>query len=537
MNKDILVKFIYILIIVFASFFAGKVFLESVTNLDISDFHVYYYIPKMVFDMNSPTHPYTSYVPIYPYFFPPSSLLVLWPLSLVPFWISKIIWTVINFILLFISIYLILISLKRFTYFNYFVILLIGFNFHPIVFTLVDGQFNIILLFIFSLGYYFFESGKLRNFFIIATTLGIISKISPGILLFYALIKKNIRLLVYSLVPLFLIVLATEFFVDYKINYYYFKSVVPRVSEQSTGYGPREQSFSALIKRISGTVVERIPRFYQNLILYGFTFLLLVLLIYGDFKFHKSIFNNSINISLFTFISVSGTGLTWFHQYSILFLPITIMIFICIFNLKKYRLYFLASYLFILCLWAIDLFSLVHMKSYLELYMFWAGVFFLINTFYLKFNQNLFSEKDLVKDFSNSFIFDKRILFISLISFAIGSDLFNFDEKLKEGRDLTRVKEINFMKKILIKHNVSFRKGESNSFIGSNKADRGYILIDKGEYEKIIHEMRVLYLDTVNNQEYNYRFKSEGGKNFELASKLESKKFISIYGSDYKVIN
>jgi len=174
MHKRLLLKIAFYLLVGFASYFSGKLFLSSITKLDISDFHVYYYVPKMVFDAKSPTHPYVSYIPIYPYFFPPASIPLLYPLSLVPFYLSKIIWTLLNFVFLFSSIYLILKSLNKFNWVYFFTLTLIATNFFPIIFTIEDGQFNIVLLFIFSLGLYFFEKNKYFFLTAIFIALGIV---------------------------------------------------------------------------------------------------------------------------------------------------------------------------------------------------------------------------------------------------------------------------------------------------------------------------------------------------------------------------
>jgi len=535
MHKRLLLKIAFYLLVGFASYFSGKLFLSSITKLDISDFHVYYYVPKMVFDAKSPTHPYVSYIPIYPYFFPPASIPLLYPLSLVPFYLSKIIWTLLNFVFLFSSIYLILKSLNKFNWVYFFILTLIATNFFPIIFTIEDGQFNIVLLFIFSLGLYFFEKNKYFFLTAIFIALGIVSKISPGILLFYALIKKKFKLIIISGFSVVLFFALSEYFVEYKINLYYFRNAISKVSEQSSGFGSREQSSLALIKRINSTLPEKLPKIYQSIILYTFVFLLISLFVYFEFRKPQSKLNNLINISLLSFIAVTGTGLTWFHQYSILFLPLTIMIFIAVFYLKKHRAYFIFSYLIVLILWGIDFFDTFYNQSYLELYMFWAGWVFLINTFYIKANQKYVSNSELISIDFEQYRLTKYLFIVIFLSFFYGVDLLNINENLKIARDESRVKEINFMSKVLIKSDVRYKIGEANSFSNSIRADRGYILLENNEYQKIQHQMRVLYLDTINNEIYKYKFKSEDGVGFELSAKLESKEYVNRYGEIYSV--
>jgi len=535
MHKKLILKILFFLLIIFSCFFAGKLFLSSITKLDISDFHVYYYVPKMVFDEKSPTHPYISYIPVYPYFFPPASIPMLYPISLIPFYVSKIVWTILNFIFLTSSIYLILLSLKKFNWVYFFSLLLLAVNFFPIKFTLEDGQFNIVLLFIFSLGLYFFEFNKKTYLTVLMITIGIVSKISPGILLFYALIKKKFKLVILGGISVLFFIVLSEIFVEQKINLYYFRTVVSKVSEQSSGFGSREQSSLALIKRINSSLPERMPKIYQSLILYSFVFSLIVLFVYLEFKRPKSKLNNLINVSLLSFIAVTGTGLTWFHQYSILFLPLIVMLFITFFHLKKYRVYFIFSYLLVLVLWTIDLFDFFYMKSYLELYMYWAGWIFLINTLLIKAYQKFISDSEIYDLDFEDFKINKYLIVLIFASFLYGMDIWNISENLKVARDKTRVKEVNFMSKVLIKNEAKFRIGEANSFSSSNRADRGYILLDQDGFNKIINQMRVLYIDTINNEIYNYKFKSENGIGFELSAKLESKEYISKYGEIYSV--
>jgi len=535
MHKKLIFKIFFYLLVFFSCFFAGKLFLSSITKLDISDFHVYYYVPKMVFDEKSPTHPYISYIPVYPYFFPPASIPMLYPLSLIPFYISKIVWTTLNFIFLISSIYLILVSLRKFNLVYFFSLLLLAVNFFPITFTLEDGQFNIVLLFIFSLGLYYFEYNKRVLLTVLMISIGIVSKISPGILLFYALIKKKFKLVILSGVSVLFFIILSEVYVESKINLYYFRTVVSKVSEQSSGFGSREQSSLALIKRINSSLPERMPKIYQSVILYSFVLSLISLFVYLEFKRPKSKLNNLINVSLLSFIAVTGTGLTWFHQYSILFLPLIVMLFITFFHLKKYRVYFIFSYLLVLVLWTVDLFDFFYMKSYLELYMYWAGWVFLVNTIFIKANQKYISDYEIYDLSFEEYKINKYLTFLMITSFLVGMDILNLSENLKMARDESRVKEVNFMSKVLIKNEVKFRVGEANSFSSSNRADRGYILLDQDGFNKIINQMRVLYIDTINNETYNYKFKSENGVGFELSAKLESEEYISRYGEIYSV--
>jgi hypothetical protein len=167
--------------------------------------------------------------------------------------------------------------------------------------------------------------------------------------------------------------------------------------------------------------------------------------------------------------------------------------------------------------------------------MYWAGWLFLINTFYLKANQKLISSTEVFELNFTEYKINRFLIILIFGSFLTGMDVLNINENLKMARDESRVKEVNFMSKILVKNEVKFRVGEANSYSNSVRADRGYILMEQDGFNKIINQMRVLYLDSINNETYNYKFKSENGVDFELSAKLESQEYISKYGEIYSV--
>lgn len=534
MKKDTIIKYVIILFLTSITFFQlGKLFLDSITKLTITDFHVYYYVTKMVLSANSPTHPYISYTPIYPYFFPPASIPLLGIISFFPFYLSKIIWTLLNVILLLFSISFILKAFNLLSKVNFLFLTLMALNFYPISFTFRDGQFNIVLLFIFSTCFYYFTKQKYKYILSLLISIGVITKISPGILLFYAFLKNKFKFIFLSIIVVGVFMLLAEIFVQPKINFYYYKIVISKVADQSGGIGWTEQSFSSLIKRVNKSYALKLDKFQQNLIIYTYVILLLGLFLYLERNKEHSVFNEHLNIIILTFISVTGTGLTWFHQYSILFLPLAGMILLTFFYVKKFRNLFLSLYLIVFLTWFLDLSEYDFINRYLELNMFWGGLLFLITTFYLKANQNLLSLKKVIEvpfEFQ-----DYRYTFwIALVSaFLVGTHFWEINTLLKESRDSTRISQINYIGKKLSKNNLKFQIGDSNSFDKNNRIDRGYVLLEKDEFKKIIEETFVLYLDPINNNEYNYKFKSKDGSSFELSAQLESQKYINEYGLEY----
>ncbi|HQG79082.1 MAG TPA: glycosyltransferase family 87 protein, partial [bacterium] len=105
-------------------------------------------------------HPYSNFTPIYPYYFPPASLIIFWPLTLIPFYMAKIIFTLFNGFLLILSIFLINKMLVGKIDIRFWLLLLLSLLFYPLRFTFTDGQFNIVMLAIFTLGLYSLYKNK-----------------------------------------------------------------------------------------------------------------------------------------------------------------------------------------------------------------------------------------------------------------------------------------------------------------------------------------------------------------------------------------
>ena len=210
----------------------GQLLVESFTKLTLSDFHVYYYVTKAVIKYGA--HPYSNFTPIYPYYFPPASLILFWPLTLLPFYLAKIFFTLLNSGLLVLSIYLINKMLIGKVNYRFWLMLLLSLIFYPLRFTFADGQFNVVMLAIFTLGLY----GLYKNRPVIGGAglgLGVITKISPAIALIYGIYKKKFNLVMVAGIVVIVLSLMSESFVRKDINYYYAKFIVKDVSAQSQG--------------------------------------------------------------------------------------------------------------------------------------------------------------------------------------------------------------------------------------------------------------------------------------------------------------
>jgi len=516
-----------------AGFLLGDLMLKSFIKLTISDFHVYYYVSKMVFSYD--THPYSNFKPVYPYYFPPASLLLFWGLTLVPFYLSKIIFTVINAFLFILSVFLINKMIVGKISFSFWIMLILGLLFYPLRFTFSDGQFNVVMLAFFTIGLYAFKNSK-PVIGGISLGLGIITKISPAIIVAYAFWRKKFNLVMVAGITVILLSLASEYLVRKDINYYYAKNIVRDVSNQSSGLGHTDQSLLGFIKRVVYEEKIEISKDTKSIISYSIVAVLGLAFLVIDLKAKKGPYNLYIDYFILTTIGVVGTGLAWYHQYTILLLPLFGTMLLCLNFFDKKYLKIKIAYIVVLILvylsWFLDLKSdYFSPEGYKQFMMLYGAVILLAGLYILKIKQKWLVERATLEgfQFNNKYLYTTFLLFLtlSLKPWSLG-------EALKEGRDEARIKAIDSMSKALVSSKVGFKVGESNSYISSNRiGGKGYILSEKGKDDKVLEKMSVLYIDSVNNEKYNYKFSSQGGKNFNLGARLESRKFIEMYGDVY----
>ena len=525
-------------LVISSGFVLGQLILRSFSKLTLSDFHVYYYVGKAVLKYGM--HPYSNYTPIYPYYFPPASLLIFWPLTLIPFYLAKIIFTLINSILLFLSVFLINKVLLGKIDYRFWLMLLLSLIFYPLRFTFSDGQFNVVILAIFTLGLF----ALYKNKYLIGGVslgLGIITKISPAIIILYGILRKKIILVIVAGITVISLSLLAEHFVSKDINYYYAKFIVKDVSSQSKGLDATDQSLLGFIKRFDYENELEMSSITKSFVSYSVVAFLGLLFFVFDLISKKGKYNLFIDYFILVTVGVIGTGLAWYHQYTSLILPLFGfgIIVLTRFN-KKYkyvRLGYIIGIVLIYLFWFIDIrSSKLFSEGFSQFIMFYGGVLLLIGLYTIKINQKWLVEEDI----PNKISFDmswKISLTVFFMSIFFGLNPLKFLDILKENRDESRVKALDYMSGVLIKKNVSFKAEESNSFIMSNRVGKGYIRFGKGEDNKVLDRMYILYEDPINNSTYNYRFKSDSGEDFELKAKMESKKYIDEYGSYYIVDN
>ena len=544
-------KFVYILhlwekaIIISVFFYIGYHFggllLRSFSPGGLTDFHVYYYIPKAIMNLARPEAPYTNFVPIHPYFFPPGSMILFKPILLLPFYQAKIVWTMLNFCLFIISFYLINKMAGGNYYAGLIICLLAGFFFFPFQFTILDGQFNIVLLFLLSGSLYSYLSKKNGSSGVLLG-IGTITKISPFLLVLYAFWKKRYTTVLLSIVIILVFSALAEIYVKNGVNFYYFRHVVNKVSTQSDG-GWTDQSLLGFIKSVN----VDLPVFHifgpvltedvmKSLVSYVIVGSALIGFLLVDLRKRKSKVGSIVDYSILISIGIIGTGLTWYHQYTMFLLPILCLFFISVFWIKKkYSILFLSLVLVVYLI--INQYLGGKAVGPLHKNMFFGGVLLIFLYMTLKSKPDLVRLKMFDTPLKKIELRKKYFYVVSLIFAAgviAGIQPGELSEKLKEYRDSSRIQQINYMGNVLDETRPHYVIGESNSSIRTEKLDEGYILFAYDEHNKVREKMSILYLDPVNDKTYNYIFRSENGQTFSLNAKMESNKYINIYGEYYE---
>ncbi len=250
--RDFLKNVLVIILGIGSIYFISDSFIRAISKITISDFYTYYYIPKMVFS-SARVFPYQNLTPLYPYFFPPPSIPLWYPLTLLPFAYANVVWAILNLILMILSALIISKIYEReiLPHYSFTILLFLLSIFNPAMFTFRDGQLNILLLFIITAGFYlsFIKTTKTAKFsagFLYAV--GTVTKISPFLLLLYAFYKREYKVFVSGLAFILIFVVLSGFTLGDGINRYYISHVFKDISKQGGGNMIADQSLNAFIK-------------------------------------------------------------------------------------------------------------------------------------------------------------------------------------------------------------------------------------------------------------------------------------------------
>ncbi|KKU91247.1 MAG: hypothetical protein UY21_C0011G0026 [Microgenomates group bacterium GW2011_GWA1_48_10] len=196
-----------------------------------ADFVVYYEAAWVVFQNHA--NPYLGLITrSFPFNYPPTSLLLLWPLAFLNFKAANILWNISSIFSVFLTIFLllklILPKLNRKIFLLIFLVLSFAFTipFFPVKFNIGNGQINHFLLLLFTLSLYLYQTGRKKaSAFFLALATAI--KLAPAVLILYFLIKRDYRQIGYLLLFLALFVLISLLYLPLNFQLTYLTQVAP----------------------------------------------------------------------------------------------------------------------------------------------------------------------------------------------------------------------------------------------------------------------------------------------------------------------
>ncbi len=318
---------------------------EAMFNTAQSDFTTYYWASKWATTLPF-KHPYSNLAPLFPFFYPPAALIFFRPLSFLPYQKAVAVFSIISFTAFVIGYRLSCDSLKKvglpiplWMQSAFFFSLAFW---HPVQFTFLAGQANGLIFFFVSSAFYCYLQGghKGRSYkpditagFLLA--LAAILKITPALLLIFFLFRGRSKIFLSGIFFILAFSLGAEYLVqwDQSINWYYLRRVVHHVSDQGESIY-RDQSVLSLIMIWRGYLdsfysnyLEQYfgeflsgRRFYSAVSYIAAGLGILFPLISAPLSSTNRRFDSSVitDYSALLLVGVVGSGLAWFHQYTIL---------------------------------------------------------------------------------------------------------------------------------------------------------------------------------------------------------------------------
>lgn len=188
----------------------------------------------------------------FPFNYPPTALLFLWPLGLLGYFQASVLWNLLSTSSVMASIWLLLklvhkrptVKLFLFTTFVFTI------PFFPVKFNIGNGQINNFLLFFYSLAIFLYFSGR-KNLSagMLAFATGI--KLAPMVMLLFFFLKKEYRLIVKFFVFLIFLYLLTFIFVPPAMHLDYWQKVFPLSFTTGAKDWYYNQSVWGFVSRIS----------------------------------------------------------------------------------------------------------------------------------------------------------------------------------------------------------------------------------------------------------------------------------------------
>lgn len=280
------------------------------------DFSQYYFGAKSV-------NPYLHGV-----IYPPLSIVIFALLTFLPFFLSEKIWTVLSFIALFFSVYLIFKIYKQqiFSTLGFLVLGLVCFSF-PVKFTLGMGQINNFILLLFVSAIYFLNQKKnhLRSALLFSLSFSL--KLFPAFILIYFLLARKWKWLSAFVISLIILSLIAFVLAGPKINLYFYQNFLPTLlTGWKTDY--YNQALTGFIGR------SLAPGIFRELLkdVLSMAFILIsFLVIFRTLKNEKLL---NMHLGLLVSLNLIVNNFSWQHHFVFLIFPFLATLFF-VQNLKN----------------------------------------------------------------------------------------------------------------------------------------------------------------------------------------------------------
>lgn len=237
--------------------------------------------------------------------YPPLTVYLVAPFALFSFYTSYKLWILFNLLVLLATIYL-LAKFADYPISAFIFLAVVYFNSYLLYFYLERGQFDIIVFFFLVLSLYFYHLKKNNGLCALFLTIAIGLKVYPAIFVFYFLIRKKYRLVIYTL--LFGIAIAFLTGINHWVAYLNVLSTIKNIFYLEW----HNHSIAALIAPLVSFL--GIKEFF-NFFYYGFVLTALGGIFY---TFNKGSENFIIEISSLSILMTLIPGMSWDYNLLVL---------------------------------------------------------------------------------------------------------------------------------------------------------------------------------------------------------------------------
>ncbi|HYM65577.1 MAG TPA: glycosyltransferase family 87 protein [Candidatus Sulfotelmatobacter sp.] len=301
-------KYFFILLFLISFLLMAKV----IFNNGYPDFSNFYQGP-LVYSRG--LNPYIFNINLFtPTTYPPVIFWLFSILNFLSYTTASKIWTILSISSLILSLILIFkfYTKKLFSSENLFLSSLVFFAF-PIKFTLGMGQINIFILLLLTLFLYFLEKSKFKSSLFLGISL--LLKLFPLFIIVYLILKRQLKILVITLMVVLIGVLITFFLIKPEINLYFFQKVLPTLVDSWKG-DYYNQSLSGLIVRANiNPDIRNLVRDILSLLILTPSLLIVIL------NKNKDKYAQHLEVGIIITVSLLLNSFSWQHHFVWLTIP------------------------------------------------------------------------------------------------------------------------------------------------------------------------------------------------------------------------